>query len=448
LFARSASCDVTPRDRPTRLAGYAARTEPAATILDPIEVSAVLLECPGQRCLIFSFDLMIVGSELQSLVVARLTRHGFSPGEIILLASHTHFAPATDHACSRLGLPDDRFVKDVADAAEDLLLQMLEKQSSEIHLEVKRGQLNHSINRRRYWPFPTFSRTYGFRFASISMAPNRDGATNELATVLLLRSASTSDVIGVIWHYTCHPTAVIPDNVISADYPGVVRRALRERFGEIPCVFVQGFCGDISPNKHPSKQRAAVRERIGRAIRTVISGPTFPTASANEWTRWSENLAARVVEIALAPSARVSSPQMLAVGSASIPLGEFFKGLKPDKQLTVQIVRLGEAIELVILSAEVTVEWEDIINREIPLQDGRMRLYAGYSGALFGYLPTPAQIRQGGYEAVGFQPLFGLSGHFDLKKIEPAVTGCLKWAFDDIEGNRLSFDVDVDRGQG
>src|ERR1700733_12702999 len=106
LFARSASCDVTPKDRPMRLAGYAARTEPVSTILDPIEISALLLECGGRRCLIFSFDLMIVGAELRDMIVARLARHGFKPGEIVLLASHSHFAPATDQACSRLGVPE------------------------------------------------------------------------------------------------------------------------------------------------------------------------------------------------------------------------------------------------------------------------------------------------------------------------------------------------------
>ena len=125
LFARSASCDVTPRGRPIRLAGYAARTEPATTILDPIEISALLLEGAGARCLIFSFDLMIVGSELQNMIVARLAGHGFKPSEIVLLASHTHFAPATDQACSRLGVPDAPFVRDVAAAAEGLLLRML-----------------------------------------------------------------------------------------------------------------------------------------------------------------------------------------------------------------------------------------------------------------------------------------------------------------------------------
>ena len=81
---------MTPRDRPVRLAGYASRKAPVSTILDPIEISAILLECGVQRCLIFSLDLMIVGSELQNMILAKLLRLGFRPDEILLLASHTH----------------------------------------------------------------------------------------------------------------------------------------------------------------------------------------------------------------------------------------------------------------------------------------------------------------------------------------------------------------------
>ena len=72
MFARAASCDVTPRDRPVQLAGFAERRTAASAILDPIEISALLLECDGRRCLILSFDLMIVGNELQALVLSRL----------------------------------------------------------------------------------------------------------------------------------------------------------------------------------------------------------------------------------------------------------------------------------------------------------------------------------------------------------------------------------------
>jgi hypothetical protein len=140
-----------------------------------------------------------------------------------------------------------------------------------------------------------------------------------------------------------------------------------------------------------------------------------------------------VVEIAQGLSQKTAAPATLATGSASIPLGDFFDGAAPDKPLTARAVRLGDAIELIALSAEVTVEWQAIVDRALPVRNGRIRLYAGYLGALFGYLPTPVQIREGGYEVEGFQPLFGLCGKFDAEKITPAVVDCVKQAVAGLE---------------
>ena len=258
MFARAASCDVTPRDRPVQLAGYAARRTPTSTILDPIEISALLLECDGHRCLIFGFDLMIIGSELEKLILARLAPHGFRPSEVMLLASHTHNAPATDRACARLGTPDPTFVSEAADAAEELVRRMEDAAPAKVSLDIFRGRLNHSINRRRYWPFPTFGRTYGFKLHSVVFSPNPSGPRNEHATVIVLRKIDDGKPLAAIWHYTCHPTAVVPSDVISADYPGAVRAMLRQRFGEIPCVFAQGFCGDIRPNVRPAPRKSSI----------------------------------------------------------------------------------------------------------------------------------------------------------------------------------------------
>jgi hypothetical protein len=239
-------------------------------------------------------------------------------------------------------------------------------------------------------------------------------------------------VVGVIWHYTCHPTAVVPENVISSDYPGVVRRALRERFGEIPCVFAQGFCGNIRPDmRNPTT--TGLRERLRRIIRTIASGPTFAAPAAEEWMRWSRNLAARVCDIAQSSPVKTSSPASLQTGSARIPLADFFRGSAPNKMLAAHVVRIGEELEFVALSAEASVEWEHILDEAIPNPSARMRLYAGYLGALFGYLPTAAQVLEGGYEVDGFQPLFGLSGNFAPETITPAVTDCVQRAFADLE---------------
>jgi hypothetical protein len=351
------------------------------------------------------------------------------------LASHTHYAPATDQACECLGMPEVEFVNDVADAAENLVRQIQRQPPSEVRLDVFQGNLNHSINRRRYWPFPTLGRTYGFRLTSVSFAPNPSGPRDEQATVTLLRKADEGQVLGVIWHYTCHPTAVVPDNVISSDYPGAVRRALRKHFGEIPCVFAQGFCGDIRPNI-PSSRNIGWRQRLRRIIRTIVSGPLFGSPSAEDWMRWSQSLAAGLCDIAQGSPARTFSPASLRTGSAAIPLGDFFSGSAPDKMLAAQAVRIGEELEIVALSAEATVEWERILDEAAPVPSGRIRLYAGYLGALFGYLPTAAQVPEGGYEVDGFQPLFGLSGTFESGQIGAAVAGCVNKALEDLERSK------------
>jgi hypothetical protein len=432
MFVRAASCDVTPLDRPVRLAGYAARRQAVSIVLDPIEISAVLLEAGGRRCLVFSFDLMVVGSELQQAIHDRLAAHGFLPAEIMLLASHTHFAPATDRACAALGVPDPQFVAELAEASENLVKGLLREEPAETLVEVKRGRLDHSVNRRRHWSLPTIGRTFGFRLTATVMAPNQAGPTEELATVLLLRRADDDGVIAAIWHYTCHATAVIPPDVISADFPGAVRRALRQRFGEIPCVFVQGFCGDISPRIAGTGPRASIGGRLRRFARMLISGPTFPPRVAADWEHWSEGLADGVDAIAERPPERADRPDIVAVGTAQIPLAEFFHGRAPDKPLTIQVLRLGTVFELIAVSAEVTVEWQSILDSALPVAEGRLRLHAGYLGALYGYLPTPRQIGEGGYEVTGFQHLFGLSGNFDAGKIVPAMVGCAKRAFDDL----------------
>ena len=155
--------------------------------------------------------------------------------------------------------------------------------------------------------------------------------------------------------------------------------------------------------------------------------------------RWSQSLAAGVCDIARDGSGKTLSASSLRTGSAEIPLGEFFTGSTPDKRLAARVIRIGEELEIVALSAEVTVEWQRILDEAVPAAEGRIRLYAGYLGALFGYLPTAAQVLEGGYEVEGFQPLFGLSGCFEPASIGPAVAGCVKAAFENLQ--RASPDV-------
>jgi hypothetical protein len=433
MFARAAHCDVTPRDRPVRLAGYASREKPVSAILDPIEIAALLLEDGGRRCLILAFDLMIVGAELADLIESRLGQLGFQPGELMMLASHTHCAPATDSACARLGTPDLQFIDDAAAAAGTLVRGILAQPPREIILEVFRGTLDHAVNRRRAWPFPTWDRTQGLQWATVTFSPYPAGPRDEQATVVLIRAADDRTPLAAFSHYACHPTSVVPNEVISADYPGAIRGLLRARFGKIPCLFAPGFCGDITPRLVPSEQRQTLGERFAKLRRMVIAGYMVPTVTASDSVAWRESLAARLGAIIAEGPEKTLQPERLRSGSSATPLGTFFTGTAPDKKLTVQILRIGDELEVFALSAEPTVEWQRILDDAFPPASRAVRLYTGYLGDVFGYLPTARQVTEGGYEVNGFQSLFGMSGRFDSNRILAAVTCCVRSAIDDLE---------------
>jgi hypothetical protein len=123
----------------------------------------------------------------------------------------------------------------------------------------------------------------------------------------------------------------------------------------------------------------------------------------------------------------------LRAASSAIPLSAFFAGTAPDKKFTVQILRLDDALEMFALSAEPTVEWQRILDDASPRTSQAIRLYTGYLGDVFGYLPTAKQVTEGGYEVNGFQPLFGMSGRFDSNRILAAVTGCVGSTIDRLE---------------
>jgi hypothetical protein len=432
IVARAGYRDITPRDRPIALAGYPSRTTPCADILDPIEMAAVLFEGPDRRILLLSFDLLQVGTELQDIIAAKLEKRGFRRDEIVLQASHTHGAPATDKASVRLGIPDERFVTELGEAVDDLVGQVLGQEPVDVVFEIFEGQLRHSINRRRYWPFPTISRMYGFNLTSTVFSPNPKGPKDERATVLLVRGPRGNRPLAVIWHYTCHPTAVVPTDAISADFPGKVRERLRERLGAIPCLFIPGFCGNIRPHIVPAPRPVPLRQRLQRWARIALVGDLFPPVSEEDWRHWSDSLASELDAIVEQPATRIFAPRELRAGSASIPLSSYFRGTAPPKPLCAQVLRFDDALEIVAISAEPSVEWEAEIAEAVPPQG--LRLYAGCLGSLCGYLPTKAQIPEGGYEVKGFQPLFGFAGEFDAGAIRPAVLSCVRRAFEAARG--------------
>ena len=56
--------------------------------------------------------------------------------------------------------------------------------------------------------------------------------------------------IGIIVNYSSHPSVMYGLKYVSADYPGVMRRALHAVYGDIPVMFLQGCAGNLTPCDH------------------------------------------------------------------------------------------------------------------------------------------------------------------------------------------------------
>jgi hypothetical protein len=67
-------------------------------------------------------------------------------------------------------------------------------------------------------------------------------------TVIVARATDLSGhPIGTFVNYACHPTTLAWENtLISPDYVGAMREEV-ERLTGVPCVFLQGACGDLGP---------------------------------------------------------------------------------------------------------------------------------------------------------------------------------------------------------
>jgi hypothetical protein len=80
------------------------------------------------------------------------------------------------------------------------------------------------------------------------------------------RVTDTSNrLLGTLVNYACHPTTLAWENtLISPDYIGAMREEV-ERATGVPCVFLQGACGDLGP-KDGYVRDPAIADRNGRQL--------------------------------------------------------------------------------------------------------------------------------------------------------------------------------------
>lgn len=231
----------------TPLAGYLARTDPATDTLDELSIGALFFQREGERLAIVAADIVAVDATLARDVAGAA---GLPRSQLVLCASHTHSGPAGVvarlHPTEPCRVNPDLRARFVAACARAI-----------------------GTSRRRTEPVAVL---LGHTETS-GVAANRnnpDGPYDSRLSVLATRRGNGT-LQGMLVHFACHPTILGAGNLlVSADFPGAMRRALGAGLvenGAGPVVlFANGAAGDVSTRFLRRGQDPTEVKRVGAAL--------------------------------------------------------------------------------------------------------------------------------------------------------------------------------------
>lgn len=401
--------DVTP-SLPCNVAGYGSLQSEVNQIFSPLEANVICFEVDQQKTALVQLDTLYGTSELTRTLEKKT---GY---KIILVASHTHNAPFLDPDKSRVGLFDQGYFDFLVEKISSQLLQS--DKNSDAHISFGEAKADVSVFRRKK-AFGVF-RKFPFIARAIALLPNLKVEIDQRVTTFVFKT--DEQVKAVIWRYTCHPVVTPQTNVISSDFPGEMRRLIREKYNNpsLPVVFLQGPTGDV----RPYLQNQAGKVSLSRRLRFPFQCRFFQAPSVAEYKTFCQKLYTQV-EQALDSSVKAESlPLNVKFSNHRIDSLTSFKGKKVD----VPLAKLSglASKKLIFVGAEISSQYQEILKKNI----GSDIYICGYYSDVFGYLPTKQQNKEGGYEGSDFIPMFDLKGKFEprfeenfLKDLNEVISG-------------------------
>jgi neutral ceramidase len=375
LTAAALTKDISPVQSAS-LFGFADRLSPYVGIADALELNVVVLrQHDGSSVAIASVDSLYPGKVQASLADAL----GLPLNQVLVAASHTHFAPALDDHLGKLGCADPSYLALVSSRVQETSVEL----PMPTPVTIAASQVTThglSVCRRKGTPLSMVWR--GGAFGTIQ-APNPFQPIDTSVHVLCIRNDSC--VVAVIWSFACHPVCCPDRHSVSSDFVGRVRSRLRARLGPVPVLFLQGFSGDVRPNfstRWPSKQPA-------QFVKWCVAGCVrFKAPSLAEYDAWCDELAT-TVEDAAVKAENIDSP-IVTIDAVS---RDWAGSTRP---ITGTLIRLGSVGILGVspYRAEVNSRFHGFL------------MTAGCCNEMIGYWPTDEMIADGGYEGVGSTEFF------------------------------------------
>ncbi|HOX36637.1 MAG TPA: neutral/alkaline non-lysosomal ceramidase N-terminal domain-containing protein [Candidatus Brocadiia bacterium] len=392
----SSQVDVTPQVG-VELSGYLARQQPSVGLHDRIHARSLVIESSGRKAVLTVCDVLGFPDKLADEIRQAIAEKAGTDVDLVMLwGTHTHSGPAVA-SLNNCGTPDPKYI--------EVLRAGVIKSAGEAARELRPCSL--------YWAQTTcdVSRNRRIAWGSSRAAPP---VPKELS-LISCNDLETGKVLATLMHYTCHCVVMGGENrLISADLAGAAAGELSRVLSGSPTVlYANGACGDINPNAHPAgfDTLAQVGATMAQSAMSALSKPENIALDGIEGRFAQVELPARIMtEADLSGMARECREQERKARTEN----ESFKARMFDAhamwaeglleksragaypasiQLRIHRLQLGP-VNLLGLSAEPLSYFSHVLRDAAP----PWSLLVGYCDGLYGYLPSPEAMPEGGYE--------------------------------------------------
>lgn len=385
LKAAVVKTDITPSDA-QYLLGYQERKSNG--VRDHIYHKILALDDGNTQFFIISSDICLYSPSEYDKVAAMLQkRFGINPLNVWWSVTHTHSAPEFG-AFGLYGVYMGDRIKHTVDAA---YTEMIEQKLIDGIAEA-RSKLSDA----------TLSVGWGFSRANMnrraidvdgkaSLGMNPDGPVDRRIGLLRVDKADGTPM-ALIANYAMHGTVMSGANLkISGDAPGIVAEYVEEKIGA-PMLFINGAAGNLAPiySVYPNASAGNLGE-----FRVLLGDKIL---EANSKARYP------VEEVKLvADEIVVETPRKPGLGWTD-DLGKYAEIKKSGDtlvRLPVRFLKINKDIAIWSTPLELFCEVSNEVRSRSPFP---YTFYFGYTNGWFGYMPTEAEWKHGGYEVEVVSP--------------------------------------------
>lgn len=378
---------------------------PAQQIIDPLEALGVVIIGADKPIVLVSVDWCEIRNDAYDRFREVLADAAKTARERVLIScTHVHDAPVVDFTAQRLldeqglhrSLCDATFAEECFQRAANALRDGLKDRRSITHYGIGMAEIKELASNRRC-VMADGSVNY-HRTSSTADAALRARDVGEHDSVLRTLSFWNGETpVAALHAFAIHPMSYYGKGGVSADFPGIARRARQAEMPDVFQVYFSGCSGDVvagkwndgAPENRPvlaEKIHTGMKDAWDRTERHPLDVVDFRVAALTLDPKETGGYSETGSKATLAdPGAKTFLRNLAAMGLS------WRMRVAASRAIDVPCVDLGKA-KFVLMPAEAFVGYQLMAQRLDPMN---FVLAAGYGESAPGYIPTAFASSEG-----------------------------------------------------